>query len=259
MGPDRPIANAPKYQASYLWTVPTGIVGFLVYHGALGGPYGAMQINYDGATVTKVGNHTVITLKDPLTPWGQLATIVVSNVAGERAGFVFQTLIKPADDVLSGFLKATGGYDVPGVATVGPSTAGELAHAAQHLVNGFTNAAKDFAAIPSKLASGPKPKVTTPPAPASVPASTPSAASSITLSADQTAKAVTPPKTTKPQVDRDATPIKVTPRTKPKTSGNPVHDTVKTVQGVLKQFAPKHAPKAPKAKGANGSDAGGAS
>jgi hypothetical protein len=77
------------------------------------------------------------------------------------------------------------------------------------------------------------------------------------LTADQTAKAVSKPKTDK-QAKVD----------KPKRSsqlggpGNPVHDTVKTVQGVLKQFAPKPAPKpksAPKAKHASGVDAGGAS
>ena len=266
-----PIANAPKYQASYLWTVPTGIVGFLVYHGALGGPYGAMQINYDGATVTKTGNHTVITLKDPLTPWGQLATIVVSNVAGERAGFVFQTLIKPADDVLSGFLKATGGYDVPGVATVGPTTPRELQHAAQHLINGFTKAAQDFAAIPARLAAGPKPKVTTPPASAEPPASTPSSASSITLTAEQTAKAVSKPKAEDAEpakvdkAEHEPAPIKVDKpaptkadkpqRSAPKASGNPVHDTVKTVQGALKRFAPKPKP-APKAASSQHDSAG---
>lgn len=235
-----PVANAPKYQGSWLWTVPEGVAGFLVYHGALGGPYGSQQIDYRDAKIETVGGRTVITIRDPLTPITQLAAILVGNVAGPQAQFVFTTLAKPADDILGGFLKATGGYDEKGGATVAPTSAGEIQRAVQRFAKGFEDAGKDFAAIPQRLAKGPLPKITTPPTlpAASDPAPAPTA--SVTLNAEQTAKAITPAKEVKP--------VKPVKKATPKLGGpgNPVHDTVKTVQGMLNNTVKTWAPKQPK-------------
>jgi hypothetical protein len=241
-----PVFRSPKYQASWVVTIPTGMVGFIVYHSALGGPYGAMQIDYAGAKVEKAADgRTIITIKDPLTPWGQLATILVTNVAGPKVGFAFQTLIKPVDDIAAGVLNAVGGYDEKGGATVGPTSAGEVQRMAQRFADGFTNAAKDFAAIPQKLSQGPKPKVTTPPS----------------LPAAETPVAVETPVVEKAQVAKVTPQVKTTPRTKaPKPfggPGNPVHDTIKTVQGAINNTVKTWSPK-PKKASETKADQGGA-
>lgn len=225
-----PVANAPKYQASWIVTVPTGVLGFLTYHGALGGLYGSQQIDYRDAKVETIGGRTVITLRDPLTPWGQIVAIAVGNVAGPQAQFVFTTVVKPIDDIAAGVIKAVGGYDEPGAATVGPTSLGEVQRAAAHVAKGFENAAKDLVAIPSKLAKGPLPKVTTPPTAPAESAPAPTAA--------KTAGETTPV-VKKPQVKKPA----------PKLGGpgNPVHDTVKTVRGMLDSTRKTLTPKPKKA------------
>lgn len=206
-----PVAYFPKYAWTYAFTLPAAVAGFLAYHGALGGPYGAMGIDYTGAEVTQSGNLTVIKLRDPFTPYGQLAVIAATMIAGPQAGHVVGTLIKPVDDIAAGFLKL-GGQDEPGAATFAP-TPQVAVKQVQGLVNSFGKAAKDFAAIPGKLAAGPK---ITPPKPTAIPAIKP----------DLVPLAATRPK----------------PTTK-RPSTNPVADTIKTVRGITKQLAPK-----PKAK-----------
>ncbi|WP_260938328.1 PE-PPE domain-containing protein [Mycolicibacterium llatzerense] len=209
-----PVAYFPKYAWTYAFTLPAAVAGFLAYHGALGGPYGAMAIDYDGATVTKDGNLTVIKLRDPFTPYGQLAVIAATMVAGPQAGHVVGTLIKPLDDIAAGVLKF-GGQDVPGAATFAP-TPQVAAKQVQGLVDSFGKAAKDFAAIPQRLAAGPVKS----PKPTAVPAIKPT---------------LVPVTATKPK-----------PR---KPSANPIHDTIKTVQGALKQFTPKPKAKQQKSEG----------
>lgn len=206
-----PVANAPKYQSSWWITIPAGIAGFGTYHSALGGPYGAMQIDYRDATLEVVDGRTVITIRDPLTPFGQVAAIAVGQVAGPQAQFVFTTLVKPVDDIAGGFIKAVGGYDEKGPATFAPTSAGEIQRAVERFAKGFEDAGRDFAAIPSKLAKGPLPKITTPPT------------------------APVDPAPTSAKTPGGPTPTKVKPQVKnraPK-AGNPVHDTIKTVRGML--------------------------
>lgn len=257
-----PISHFPKYAITYLWTLPAAALGFWTAHGALADPSSPLGIDYDGATVTKSGNVTTITLRSQLTPYGQLAVIAVNAIAGPQAAFVTKTLLRPVDDVVAGILNL-GGKDVDGPMAFAPTPQFAL----RTLAKGFEKAARDLAAIPAVLKAGPKP-VSTPP-PTAVPSTTPSL---VPLSS----KVGTPDKPVKadgekPEVKPSAAPTSTQStntatskpkRPAPKASGNPVHDTVKTVQGVLKQFAPKPAPKAPKsqkAKGANAPDAGGAS
>jgi hypothetical protein len=209
-----PVAYFPKYAWTWAFTLPAAAVGFITYHGATGGPYGAMGIDYTGATVTKDGNLTVIKLRDPFTPYGQLAVIAATMVAGPQAGHVVGTLIKPLDDIAAGFLKF-GGQDVPGAATFAP-TPQVAAKQAQGLVDSFGKAARDFAAIPQRLAAGPVKS----PKPTAVPAVKPT---------------LVPVTATKPK-----------PR---KPSANPVHDTIKTIQGISKQFTPKPKAKQQKSEG----------
>ncbi|WP_260931979.1 PE-PPE domain-containing protein [Mycolicibacterium llatzerense] len=209
-----PVAYFPKYAWTWAFTLPAAAVGFITYHGATGGPYGAMGINYDGAEVTHSGNLTVIKLRDPFTPYGQLAVIAATMVAGPQAGHVVGTLIKPLDDIAAGVLKF-GGQDVPGAATFAP-TPQVAAKQVQGLVDSFGKAAKDFAAIPQRLAAGPVKS----PKPTAVPAIKPT---------------LVPVTATKPK-----------PR---KPSANPIHDTIKTVQGALKQFTPKPKAKQQKSEG----------
>lgn len=209
-----PVAYFPKYAWTWSFTLPAAAVGFITYHGATGGPYGAMGINYDGAEVTKDGNLTVIKLRDPFTPYGQLAVIAATMVAGPQAGHVVGTLIKPLDDVAAGVLKF-GGQDVPGAATFAP-TPQVAAKQVQGLVDSFGKAAKDFAAIPQRLAAGPVKS----PKPTAIPAIKPT---------------LVPVTATKPK-----------PR---KPSANPVHDTIKTIQGITKQFTPKPKAKQQKTEG----------
>lgn len=201
-----PVAYFPRYQWTYFFTLPTAALGFIVYHGALGGPYGAMGIDYTSATVTHNGNETIIRINDRLTPYGQLAVIVATAVGGPQAGHVVGTLIKPLDDIADGFLSMGGQWD-KGVATPVP-TPRVAVKQVQGVVNGFVRAAQDFAAIPQRLNQ-----------PARKPA--PVAA--------------------------------ITPAKKPKKpQSNPVHNTIKTIQGALnntiKTWAPK--PKQQKKSGA---------
>jgi len=144
-----PVAYFPRYQWTYAWTLPTAALGFIVYHGALGGPYGAMGIDYTNATVTHNGNETLIRINDKLTPYGQLAVIVATAVGGPQAGRVVGTLIKPLDDIADGFLSMGGQWD-KGVATPVP-TPQVAVKQVQGVVNGFVRAAQDFAAIPQRL------------------------------------------------------------------------------------------------------------
>lgn len=227
-----PVSYFPKFAITYLWTLPAAAADFIAYHGALnGGDYGAGGINYDGAEVTVDGNRTTIMLRDPFTGYGQLAVVAVRAVAGPQAAFTFGTLIKPVDDIAAGFI-ALGGQHEKGAVALAPTPQFVM----KTLAKGFENAAKDFAAIPSKLKAGPKPLVSTPPT--AIPSTTPDL---VPLSA----KPVAP---TSDKTAGNTTPIKVKPQVKPrapKPSGNPVHDTIKTVQGALKAFAPK--PTKPKA------------
>lgn len=233
-----PMAYFPKYAWTYAWTLPAAAVGFIVYHGALGGPYGAMGINYDGAEITQVGGMTVVKLRDPFTPYGQLAVIAATAIGGPQAGHVVGTLIKPIDDIAGGFLKL-GGQDEPGAATFAPTPQAAMKQL-QQLGDAFGKAAKDFAAIPSKLKAGPK-TIATPP-PTAIPSTAPDMVplSSTVPAMPVTAGAEKPEATSSTQ---SAKPSSTKPkRPAPKASGNPVHDTVKTVQGALKRFAPKPKP-----------------
>jgi hypothetical protein len=144
-----PVAHFPKYQWTYFFTLPTAALGFIVYHGALGGPYGAMGIDYTNATVTHNGNETIVRINDKLTPYGQLAVIVATAVGGPQAGHVVGTLVKPLDDIADGFLSMGGQWD-KGVATPVP-TPQVAVKQVQGVVNGFVRAAQDFAAIPQRL------------------------------------------------------------------------------------------------------------
>lgn len=204
-----PVAYFPKFGWTYAWTLPAAVAGFIAYHGALGGPYGAMGINYDGAEITHVGGMTVVKLRDPFTPYGQLAVIAATAVGGPQAGHVVGTLIKPVDDIAAGFLKL-GGQDEPGAAAFAPTPQVAIKQL-QQLGGAFGKAAKDFAAIPQRLAAGPKTIKTLPPT--AVPSVTPDL---VPLSATAPAKsaAAKPPKPKRP-------------------TSNPVHDTVKTVRGAL--------------------------
>mgnify|MGYP003385963002 CR=1 FL=1 len=160
-----PVAYFPRYQWTYAFTFPTAVLGFLIYHGDLG------TIDYTDAEVSTDGTLTTIKLKDPLTPWGQLAVMLVSRVLGPDVARVVGTLIKPVDDIARGFLALGGQWD-PGLSTFAPTpdvAAGQLSG----IVNGFVKAVQDTIDIPRKLTTQPAPPVTQAPvvpvAPASVP------------------------------------------------------------------------------------------
>lgn len=147
-----PIAYFPRYQWTYAFTFPTAVLGFLIYHGDLG------NIDYTDAEVSQDGTLTTIKLKDPFTPWGRLAVMLVSSVLGPDVARVVGTLIKPIDDIAAGFLALGGQWD-PGLSTFAPTPETAI-NQFGGIVNGFVKAVQDTIDIPRKLTTPPAAPVT---------------------------------------------------------------------------------------------------
>lgn len=137
-----PMSYSPRYQWTFLWTVPNAILGFAFQHGDIS------LINYadpKNEEVT-VGNVKTVTLHAQTVPLLMPLVLVAASMGIPPQ--VSQSLLKPLDDIVRPIVDM-GGQKDPGKFTLFP-TPEVFMNQLIHVAAGFANAIVDTA----KLATG---------------------------------------------------------------------------------------------------------